>query len=157
MRPPGLCRWEWREFCNRSSFRPVMGFIVMTILNRLKSAKAGLGVLCLGVALFNSAVLTTKNRQTILHSSIDIMPAADIMDMDENKAKDREECSISRILSVRRPRFRESSNYKISKRFERARRLQRDATSVLGRKRLLTKIRPSPTPRTPTSTERSIA
>jgi hypothetical protein len=55
VRPPGLCRWEWREFCNRSSFRPVMGFIVMTILNRLKSAKAGLGVLCLGVALFNSA------------------------------------------------------------------------------------------------------
>ena len=55
MRSPGLCRWEWREFCNRSSFRPVMDFIVMTISNRLKSAKAGLGVLCLGIVLFNFA------------------------------------------------------------------------------------------------------
>jgi len=32
-----------------------MGFTVMTISNRLKSAKAGVGLLCLGFVLFNSA------------------------------------------------------------------------------------------------------
>jgi len=53
-------------------------------------------------------------RQTILlhRSSTDIMAvvvvAADVMDMD------KAECSINRILPVRRPRFRASSNYKIS-------------------------------------------
>jgi len=48
--------------------------------------------------------------QTILHSITDIMAAvvADVMDMDKDKA----EHSISRILSVRRPRCRDSSNYK---------------------------------------------
>ncbi len=53
-------------------------------------------------------VLTTKIRQTILHSFTDIMAAADVLD------KDKAEYSISRILPVRRPRCRESSNYKIS-------------------------------------------
>jgi hypothetical protein len=55
-------------------------------------------------------------RQTILHSINDIMAAAavDVMDMEKEKDKDRAEDSISRILSVRRPRFRESSNYKAS-------------------------------------------
>ena len=58
-------------------------------------------------------VLTTKIRQTILHRITDIMAAAvDVMDME--KDKDRVEDSISRILSVRRPRCRASSNYKIS-------------------------------------------
>ena len=56
-------------------------------------------------------------RQTILHSITDIMAAAvDVMDMDKEKDKDRAEESISRILTVRRPRFRESS-YKVSARF----------------------------------------
>ena len=41
-----------------------------------------------------------------------IMAAADVMDMDVEK--DKAECSISRILPLRRPRCRESSNYKIS-------------------------------------------
>jgi hypothetical protein len=44
-------------------------------------------------------------RQTILHSITDIMAAADIMDMA------KAECSINRILPVRQPRCRESSNY----------------------------------------------
>ena len=53
--------------------------------------------------------------QTILHSITDIMAAAaDVMDME--KDKDRAGDSISRILTVRRPRFRESS-YKVSARF----------------------------------------
>jgi hypothetical protein len=50
-------------------------------------------------------------QQTILHSSnTDIMAAAavvvaaDVMDMD------KAECSINRILPVRHPRFRASSN-----------------------------------------------
>jgi hypothetical protein len=52
-------------------------------------------------------------RQTILHSSntgimAAVVVAADVMDMD------KAECSISRILPVRQPRFRASSNYKIS-------------------------------------------
>ncbi len=53
-------------------------------------------------------------RQTILHSITDIMAAAaaDVMDMKKNK--DRVEDSISRILSVRRPRYRESNNDKSS-------------------------------------------
>jgi hypothetical protein len=54
-------------------------------------------------------------RQTIRHSITDIMAAAaDVMDME--KDKDRAGDSISRILTVRRPRFRESS-YKVSARF----------------------------------------
>jgi len=55
-------------------------------------------------------VLTTKIRQTILHSITDIMAAAavDVMDMEKEKDKDRVEDSISRILSVRRRRCRES-------------------------------------------------
>jgi hypothetical protein len=54
-------------------------------------------------------------RQTILHSITNIMAAAvDVMDME--KDKDRAGDSISRILLVRRPRFRESS-YKVSARF----------------------------------------
>jgi hypothetical protein len=49
----------------------------------------------------------------ILHSITDIMAAAaDVMDME--KGKDKAERAISRILSVRRPRCRESSNCKIS-------------------------------------------
>ena len=60
-------------------------------------------------------VLKTKIRQTILHSITDIVAvAADVMDME--KKKDRAGDSISRILLVRRPRFRESS-YKVSARF----------------------------------------
>jgi hypothetical protein len=51
-------------------------------------------------------------RQTILHTITDIMAAAvDVMDM--GKDKDRAEDSINRILSVRRPRYRESDNYRI--------------------------------------------
>jgi len=54
-------------------------------------------------------------RQTILHSITDIIAAAvDVMDVEKEKDKDRVEDSISRILSVRHPRCRESSNYKIS-------------------------------------------
>ena len=55
-------------------------------------------------------VRTTMIRPTILHSSSTyIMPAAvvaaaDVMDVD------KAECSISRILPVRQPRFRASSN-----------------------------------------------
>ena len=48
-------------------------------------------------------VLTTKVRQPILHSITDIMAAADVMDMD------KAERSISRILPVRYPRYRESN------------------------------------------------
>jgi len=51
-------------------------------------------------------VLTTKIRQTTLHSITDIMAAAaDVMDTD------KAECSISRILPVRHPRCRENNNY----------------------------------------------
>jgi hypothetical protein len=53
-------------------------------------------------------VLTTKVRQAILHSITDIMAAAaaaDVMDMD------KAERSISRILPVRRPRYRDNNNY----------------------------------------------
>ena len=53
-------------------------------------------------------MLTTKVRQTILHSITDIMAAAvaaDVMDMD------KAECSISRILPVRHPPCREINNY----------------------------------------------
>jgi hypothetical protein len=53
-------------------------------------------------------VLTTKVRQTILHSITDIMAvvaAADVMDMD------KAECSISRMLPVRHPRCRDNNNY----------------------------------------------
>jgi hypothetical protein len=57
-------------------------------------------------------VLKTKMRQTILHSITDIVAvaAADVMDME--KDKDRAGDSISRTLTVRRPRCRESNNYK---------------------------------------------
>jgi hypothetical protein len=58
-------------------------------------------------------------RQTILHSITDIMAVvvADVMDKDKDKdkgkdkGKDKAECSI-RIFTVRRPRCRDSSNYK---------------------------------------------
>jgi hypothetical protein len=52
-------------------------------------------------------VLTTEVRQAILHSIIDIMAvaAADVMDMDTA------ECSISRILPVRHPRYRDNNTY----------------------------------------------
>jgi len=53
-------------------------------------------------------VLTTKVRQTTLHSITDIMAvvaAADIMDMD------KAECPISRILPVRHPQCRDNNNY----------------------------------------------
>jgi hypothetical protein len=55
-------------------------------------------------------VLTTKVRQTTLHSITNIMAvvavvAADIMDMD------KAEYSISRILPVRHPRCRDNNNY----------------------------------------------
>jgi hypothetical protein len=55
--------------------------------------------------------------QTILHSITDIMAAvvADVMD------KDKAECPISRILTVRRLRCRDSSGYKIFKRLDTAR------------------------------------
>ena len=48
-------------------------------------------------------------RQTILHTITDIVAVAvaDVMDME--KDKDRAGDSISRILSVRRPRCRESN------------------------------------------------
>jgi len=62
-------------------------------------------------------VLTTKIRQTILHSITDIMAAAvDVMDMEKEKDKDRPGDSISRILSVRRRRFRESNKQGTRKR-----------------------------------------
>ncbi len=57
-------------------------------------------------------------RQTILHSITDIVAvaAADVMDMEKEKDKDKDRDragdSISRTLTVRRPRFRESNNYK---------------------------------------------
>jgi hypothetical protein len=58
-------------------------------------------------------VLTTKMWQKILHSITDIMATAvDVMGTDVDK--DKAECSISRILTVRRLRCRESNNYKIS-------------------------------------------
>ena len=52
-------------------------------------------------------MLTTKIRQAILHSITDIMAvaAADVMDMDKAK------CSISRILPVRHPRYRDNNTY----------------------------------------------
>jgi hypothetical protein len=62
----------------------------------------------LGVRSLALPVLTTKIRQPILHSIIDIMAAvvaADVMDMD------KAECSISRILPVRHPRCRDNNNY----------------------------------------------
>jgi hypothetical protein len=52
-------------------------------------------------------VLTKEVRQLILHSISDIMAvaAADVMDMD------KAECSISRILPVRHPRYRDNNTY----------------------------------------------
>jgi hypothetical protein len=50
-------------------------------------------------------VLTTEVRQLILPSITDIMAAADVMDMD------KAECSISRILPVRHPRYRDNNTY----------------------------------------------
>ena len=53
-------------------------------------------------------MLTTKVRQTILHSITDIMAVvavADVMDMD------KAERSISRMLPVRHPRCRDNNNY----------------------------------------------
>ena len=86
----------------------------MRISNHLKSIKALLGCSALALRYSVLPVLTTTMRQTILHSITDIVAvaAADVMDME--KDKDRAEDSISRILSVRRHRCRESSNYKIS-------------------------------------------
>ena len=49
---------ECGEFCDPSSFDPVISvkaFTVMAILNRLKSVKAWLGLLSLGCALFSSS------------------------------------------------------------------------------------------------------
>ena len=58
-------------------------------------------------------VLTTKIHQAILHSITDIMAAAaaDVMDMDTEQDKDKTGYTISRILTVRRPRYRESSSW----------------------------------------------
>jgi hypothetical protein len=51
-------------------------------------------------------VLTTEVRQPILHSITDIMAVvADVMGMD------KAECSISRILPVRHPRYRDNNTY----------------------------------------------
>jgi hypothetical protein len=51
-------------------------------------------------------VLTTEVRQAILHSISDIMAVtADVIDMDTA------ECSISRILPVRHPRYRDNNTY----------------------------------------------
>jgi hypothetical protein len=111
-----IIRREGEEFSNHSSFSRVIsvkGFIVMAISDRLKSMRAWLGLS--GLAARSSAlpVLTTKMSQTILHSITDIMAAAvDVIDM--GKDKDRAEDSINQILSVCRPRCRESDNYKIS-------------------------------------------
>jgi hypothetical protein len=55
---PHVIRRECGEFCNYSSFDPVIsvkGLIVMAISNRLKSVKAWVGRLCLGSALFSSS------------------------------------------------------------------------------------------------------
>ena len=54
-------------------------------------------------------MLTRKVRQTTLHSITDIMAAAaaDVMDMDKDKA----ERSISRILPVYHPRCRVNNKY----------------------------------------------
>jgi hypothetical protein len=52
-------------------------------------------------------VLTTKVRQAILHSITDIMAVAAVHVMDMDKA----ECSISRILPVRHPRYRDNNTY----------------------------------------------
>ena len=62
-------------------------------------------------------------RLTILHNITDIMAVvvADVMGMD----KDKVECPISRILTVRRPRCRDSSNYKSLNASTERRRLQR--------------------------------
>jgi hypothetical protein len=79
----------------------------MAISNRLKSVKAWLGLLCLGLRFSALPVQTTKVRQITLHSITDIMAAvvvADVMDMD------KAECSISRILPVRNPRCRGNNN-----------------------------------------------
>jgi hypothetical protein len=50
-------------------------------------------------------VLTTEVRQLIPHSISDIMAVADVMDMD------KAECSISRILPVRHPPYRDNNTY----------------------------------------------
>jgi hypothetical protein len=52
-------------------------------------------------------VLTTGVRQAIHQSIADIMAvaAADVMDMD------KAECSVSRILPVRHPRYRDNNTY----------------------------------------------
>ena len=52
-------------------------------------------------------MLTTEVRQAILHSISDIMAvaAADVMDMDKAV------CSISRILPVRHPWYRDNNTY----------------------------------------------
>jgi hypothetical protein len=47
----------------------------------------------------------TGVRQAIHQSITDIMAAADVMDMD------KAESSISRILPVRRPRYRDNNAY----------------------------------------------
>jgi len=55
---PRIIRLKCGEFCNHSSFNPVIsvkGFIVMAISNRLKSMKAWLGLLGLSCALFSSS------------------------------------------------------------------------------------------------------
>ena len=54
-------------------------------------------------------MLTTEVRQLILHSITDIMAVAaeeeEVMDMDTA------ECSISRILPVRHPRYPDNNTY----------------------------------------------
>jgi hypothetical protein len=68
----------------------LQGFIVMTSSNRLKSVKAWLGPIALALRYSVLPVLTTKVRQTILHSITDIMAAAaDVMDVDTEQARDR--------------------------------------------------------------------
>jgi hypothetical protein len=54
-------------------------------------------------------------RPTILHSSnTGIMAAAVVVVAADAMDVDKAECSINRILPVRHPRFRASSDYKIS-------------------------------------------
>jgi hypothetical protein len=64
----------------------------------------------LGVRFSALLALTTKVRQTTPHNITDIMAvvAADIMDMD------KAECSISRILLVRHPRYPDNNNYTVA-------------------------------------------
>ena len=78
----------------------------MAISNRLKSVKGGQACSALSRRFLVIPVLTTKVRQPTLRSITSIMAAAvaDTMDMD------KVECSISRILPVRRPRCQDNNN-----------------------------------------------